>query len=171
MNINKLNATIKKKISNEINIDEIIIEDNDNPQSAFTEDFSVGLDNWVVSPDSATGYQFEYITDFSDIANLDHGLINIYMSEPEFTSVNDGYVVFAARNHQEVLYALIETANPISVDPLTDAYLSFESLYMAYEFEPHSAAVIAAVGYRSNSDLTQEQKKVRKSSSLLFETI
>ena len=27
MNINKLNATIKKKISNEINIDEIIIED------------------------------------------------------------------------------------------------------------------------------------------------
>ena len=34
-----------------------------------------------------------------------------------------------------------------------------------------NAAVIAAVGYRSDSDLTQEQKKVRKSSSLLFETI
>ncbi len=34
-----------------------------------------------------------------------------------------------------------------------------------------NAAVVAAVGYRSDSDLTQQQQKVRKSSSLLFESI
>jgi len=124
---------------------EITIEDNDYPQSAFTEDFSTGLDKWDVIPDSATGYQFEYITDFSDINILDMGWIVSYMSEPEFTSVNDGYVVFAARAEGTVLNASIETANPISIDPLTDANLSLESLYMAYEYEPHSAAVIAAV--------------------------
>tara|TARA_B100000424_G_scaffold224855_1_gene184859 strand:+ start:66 stop:695 length:630 start_codon:yes stop_codon:yes gene_type:complete len=34
-----------------------------------------------------------------------------------------------------------------------------------------NTAVIAAVGYRSNEDLTQNQKKVRKASNVLFETI
>ena len=92
---------------------------------------------------------------------------NLLKKEPKETSIWTTNQVYIALAHLMTACATLQIDScPIEGFKAEDynSILDLNSRHM-------NAAVIAAVGYRSNSDLTQEQKKVRKSSSLLFETI
>ena len=92
---------------------------------------------------------------------------NLLKKEPKETSIWTTNQVYIALAHLMTACATLQIDScPIEGFKADDynTILDLNNRHM-------NAAVIAAVGYRSNSDLTQEQKKVRKSSSLLFETI
>ena len=92
---------------------------------------------------------------------------NLLQKEPKETSIWTTNQVYIALAHLMTACATLQIDScPIEGFKADDynAILDLNNRHM-------NAAVIAAVGYRSDSDLTQEQKKVRKSSSLLFETI
>ena len=92
---------------------------------------------------------------------------NLLKKEPKETSIWTTNQVYIALAHLMTACATLQIDScPIEGFKADDynAILDLNNRHM-------NAAVIAAVGYRSDSDLTQEQKKVRKSSSLLFETI
>ena len=92
---------------------------------------------------------------------------NLLKKEPKETSIWTTNQVYIALAHLMTACATLQIDScPIEGFKADDynAILDLNNRHM-------NAAVVAAVGYRSDSDLTQEQKKVRKSSSLLFETI
>ena len=92
---------------------------------------------------------------------------NLLKKEPKETSIWTTNQVYIALAHLMTACATLQIDSCPIEGFKADDYNSILDLNNRHM----NAAVVAAVGYRSDSDLTQEQKKVRKSSSLLFETI